>query len=172
MRWQTSHESPLILTGQLVLPNAEDSPAAEAERAGDEPVAGLVAGNLLAPKFRILPRLGGVDRTTVPEAAVDEDGEFLRGKDEVRFAEHRPVPLLEKPSVVRFYNSVFSAVVSEFHISDGHSSFKVSEELIQCSLGLRHGIKSSRFDFFLGFVGPTSVVPSIEISKFDFKFHR
>lgn len=63
-----------ILLGELVFPDANDLPTAGAERAGDEPVAGLIAGDLLAPEAGILTRLGRVERASVPEAAVDEDG--------------------------------------------------------------------------------------------------
>ena len=63
---------------ELVAPDAEDGPAAGAEGAGDEAVAGAVGGDLFAPEGGVGFGPGGVNRAAVPEAAVDEDGEAMR----------------------------------------------------------------------------------------------
>lgn len=83
---QTGEEAALVFSRQFMLPQTQHAPAAGAELAGDEEVAGLVAGDLGPPEFRVLLGLGGVDRAAVPEAAVDEDGEFAGGENEVGFA--------------------------------------------------------------------------------------
>ena len=82
---QASHEAGFAFAGQLMFPDAEDAPAEGAEGAGDEAVAGAVAGNFFAPELGILLGLGGVERAAVPEAAVDEDGEAVGPEDEVGF---------------------------------------------------------------------------------------
>lgn len=66
-----------------MFPEAEDAPAVGAEGARDEAVAGLVAGDLGLPELGVLLGLGGVDRATVPETAVHEDGEAELGENEV-----------------------------------------------------------------------------------------
>ena len=68
---------------ELVAPDAEDGPAAGAEGAGDEAVAGAVGGDLFPPEGGVGLGRGGVERAAVPEAAVDEDGEPARAEDEV-----------------------------------------------------------------------------------------
>jgi hypothetical protein len=69
-----------------VLPEAEDRPALPAQRPGDEPIPGLIAGQLFQPKLRVVPRLRRMLRAAVPEAAVNEDGEFQFGEKEIGFA--------------------------------------------------------------------------------------
>ena len=75
---EAGEEAGFVLGLQLVFPNPQHAPAEGAERAGDEAVAGSVAGNFFAPELGILLGLGGVERAAVPEAAVDEDGEAVR----------------------------------------------------------------------------------------------
>ena len=70
---------------ELVAPDAEDGPAASAEGAGDEAVAGAVGGDLISPEGGVGLGPGGVERAAVPEAAVDENGEPARAEDEVGF---------------------------------------------------------------------------------------
>ena len=81
---QSPQEFFLVLASQLMLPDSEDPPAAGAERARHQTVARPVAGEFLAPEFRVLLRLRGVDRAGVPKATVDEDGEFLFWENEIR----------------------------------------------------------------------------------------
>ena len=73
------------------VPKAGDGPAAGAECAGDEAVAGAVGGELFPPEGGVGFGLSRVERTTVPETAVDEDGEFAGGENEVGLAEERSV---------------------------------------------------------------------------------
>lgn len=75
-----------------MLPDAHHAPAGAAEGAGDEIVAGLVAGDLGPPELRVGLGLRGVDRAPVPETAVHKDGEFVFGKNEIGFAEGRRFP--------------------------------------------------------------------------------
>ena len=58
----------------------------------DEPVAGLVAGDLLAPELRVRLRLRGVDRTPVPKTTVYNHSVFAAGENEVGFAKNRRFP--------------------------------------------------------------------------------
>jgi len=46
---------------------------------------------VLPPEGGVGFGLSGVERTTVPETAVDEEGEFARAENEVGLAEKRPV---------------------------------------------------------------------------------
>ena len=71
--------------GEFVWPDAADAPAHGAQGAGDEAVAGSVAGNFFAPELGILLGRRGVEGAAVPEAAVDEDGEAVRAENEVGF---------------------------------------------------------------------------------------
>lgn len=72
-----------------MFPDAENAPAGAAEGAGDEFVAGLIAGYLGLPELRVGLGLGGVDRAGVPETTVHEDGESEHGENEIGFAEDR-----------------------------------------------------------------------------------
>jgi hypothetical protein len=74
---QAGEDTGFVSAGEFVLPDAEDTPTG-AERAGDEAVAGGVGLDRVAPKGGVGFRLRGVERTTVPEAAFDEDGEVVR----------------------------------------------------------------------------------------------
>ena len=77
---EAGEEAGFVLGLQLVFPNPQHAPAEGAERAGDEAVAGSVAGNFFAPELGILLGLGGVERAAVPEAAVDEDGAIMEAE--------------------------------------------------------------------------------------------
>ena|ERR1019366_4481819 len=81
----------LVLLLQLVLPNPQHAPAAGAECAGDEPVAGLVAGDLLAPELRVVFRLRAVDRAAVPDLSASGGNSHRRTP---------PVSFLEKRNLV------------------------------------------------------------------------
>ena len=64
-----------------MFPDAEDAPAATAEGAGDEAVAGLITGQLVFPERMVVGRDIGVFRAGVPEAAVHEYGEACFSED-------------------------------------------------------------------------------------------
>jgi len=99
-RSQLPQQPALVRALQFVLPNPNDLPAAGAEGAGDEAVAGLVRRDLLPPKRRIAPRLDEMPRATVPEASVDENRQFLFWKNKVGFARElrsSPPALLAEP---------------------------------------------------------------------------
>jgi hypothetical protein len=68
---EADQEAAFVGAFQLVLLEAEDGPAAGAEGAVDEAVAGAVGGNLLSPEGGVGFRLRGVERAAVPEATVD-----------------------------------------------------------------------------------------------------
>lgn len=57
--------------------------------AGDKAITGLVGGKLLLPERPIVCRHLVMLWTSVPEAAVHEDSDFLLGKDEIGLAEDR-----------------------------------------------------------------------------------
>ena len=73
-----------ILSCEFVLPDAKNAPAGLTERAIHKAVAGLVARDFGLPEFGVLFGLGGVERATVAEAAVDKDGEFACAKNKIR----------------------------------------------------------------------------------------
>jgi len=75
-----------VLPGEFMLPDADHRPAAFTQKAIHSSVAGLVAGDFVAPEFRVLLGPGAVLRATVPDAAVykyrqlqlrENDGRFL-----------------------------------------------------------------------------------------------
>ena len=82
-----------VFAAEFMFPEAEDAPALGAERAGDEAaclavalakaIAGAVGGDFLLPEGDVRFGSSAVERAAVPEAAVDEDGEFEFGKREV-----------------------------------------------------------------------------------------
>ena len=80
---EAGEEAGFVLGLQLVFPNPQHAPAEGAERAGDEAVAGSVAGNFFAPELGILLGRRGVEGAAGSEAADDEDGEAERAEDEV-----------------------------------------------------------------------------------------
>ena len=82
---EAGEEAALVGALQLMLPDAEDTPAEGAEGAGDEAVAGAVGGDLLPPEGGVRLRRRGVQRAAVPEATVDEDGEAVCPEDKVGF---------------------------------------------------------------------------------------
>jgi hypothetical protein len=54
---EPGQQTALVLPGQFVLPNPNDLPAAGAQCAGHEPIAGLVGRNLFAPERGVVLRL-------------------------------------------------------------------------------------------------------------------
>ena len=82
---EAGEEAGGVGAGEFVWPDAEDAPAHGAEGAGDEAVAGTVAGNFCAPEGGVGFGRRGVERAAGSEAAVDEDGEAVRAEDDVRF---------------------------------------------------------------------------------------
>jgi len=64
-------------------PDAEHAPASSAEKLGRTTIAGSIAGDLLQPVFPVVLRHAAVPPTTVPKAAVDEDGKALAAEDEI-----------------------------------------------------------------------------------------
>ena len=82
---EPGEEARLVFAREFVFPNPQHAPAAGADGAGHEAVAGAVGGNLFAPEGGVGFRLRGVERATVPETAVDENGEAVRAENEVRF---------------------------------------------------------------------------------------
>ena len=71
------------LLTQLTFPDANHLPAGAAEGAVDAEVARAVAGEFFVPEGAIGLGLGRMTRTSVPEAAVDEEGEAGGAEDEV-----------------------------------------------------------------------------------------
>ena len=72
---------------EVVFPDAGDMPALGAEAAGNEAVAGAVALEFFAPEGAVGSGECAVEGAGVPEAAVDEEGEFARGEGEIGVAE-------------------------------------------------------------------------------------
>ena len=64
---QASHEAGFAFAGQLMFPDAEAAPAAGAEGAGDEAVAGAVGGDLFPPEGGVRFRRCGVEGAAGPE---------------------------------------------------------------------------------------------------------
>ena len=66
-----------------MFPDAEDAPAGGAEVGGDFFVTGAVAAEFLVPEGAVGGGAGLVFGAGMPEAAVEEDGEFEFGEDEI-----------------------------------------------------------------------------------------
>ena len=77
---------------EVVLPQPDDGPACGAEGAFDGGVALAVAAKFGEPVCAVAARLAAMLRATMPEAAVNEDGEALAPKDEIGMAGHGLVP--------------------------------------------------------------------------------
>jgi hypothetical protein len=75
-----------------MLPQPDDGPACGAEGAFDCGVALSVAAKFGEPVCTVAARLSAVLWATVPETAVNEDGEALAPKDEIGVASHGLVP--------------------------------------------------------------------------------
>lgn len=73
-----------ILSCEFVLPDAKNAPSGFAECTVHKPVAGLVARDFSLPELGVLFGLSGVERATVPEAAVDKNGEFACAENKIR----------------------------------------------------------------------------------------
>ena len=74
-----------------MLPNPNHVPSTLAQNPVVPPITGLVRVYLPTPILRIGLRPSAVFRATVPEAAVDKNGQADRGQDEVRAAGQRLV---------------------------------------------------------------------------------
>ena len=72
--------------GDLVFPDADDSPAQSLEFGVDPLVAGHVAVDFLVPVGAVGCGSSAVLGAAVPEAAVDEDGDARLDEDDVGFA--------------------------------------------------------------------------------------
>ncbi len=84
-----------------MFPNPQDAPAIAAEGAGDEPVAGLVAGDLGPPELRVCLRLRGVDRTPVPSDLFPEATSVFINNRTVRKHRHWHHIFLHRNRVVK-----------------------------------------------------------------------
>jgi hypothetical protein len=58
---------------RLMFPDTQYGPTQRAQSARGVAIAGTIVSNLLAPPLGVALRLGAVTRTSVPEAAVEED---------------------------------------------------------------------------------------------------
>lgn len=85
-------QSGLILLRQIVFPDPHDPPAFCPEGPRDEPVAGSIARKFLHPERCVVLRLCGMPGATVPETAVDEDGEAQFRENEIRTPENGVMP--------------------------------------------------------------------------------
>jgi len=77
---------------QGVLPNPKDAPACPAQGAVHQPVAGLVAGELLLPKRTVAGGLRAMPGTPMPETAVHKHCEPRLPENKIRFAEDFLIP--------------------------------------------------------------------------------
>jgi hypothetical protein len=73
--------------GEVVFPDADDSPTVFPQRSIYQTVSGLVCSEFLLPESAVGRRGGGMFRAGVPETAVHEDNQARFPKDEIRFAE-------------------------------------------------------------------------------------
>jgi len=80
------HEPRFVLLCKLVLPNPQHAPPGTAQCARHQPIAHLVAGNLLIPVPSIAPGHPTMLRATMPEAAVNKHGQPLPPENEIRAA--------------------------------------------------------------------------------------
>lgn len=72
-----------------VFPDAEHMPAVSSQETADLTVTRLVAVDLESPESGVLTGPDAMQRATVPETAIDKDGQAQLGKHEVRFAGQR-----------------------------------------------------------------------------------
>ncbi|MFM2169371.1 MAG: hypothetical protein RIS79_3742 [Verrucomicrobiota bacterium] len=72
------------LRDQIMLPKAQHPPAGFAQGLGHLGIAGLIAGDFGIPKLLAGLRPTKMFRAAVPKTAIDENGEPLSAKNEVR----------------------------------------------------------------------------------------
>jgi hypothetical protein len=109
-----SDEAVMVLGGEFVLPDAQDTPILSAKRAGDEPVAAFVGVELAFPKLRVVHWRGGTLRAAVSETTVYKNREPQLGKDKIRFAENRAIsaPPYDVAAAKKPYQDQFGALVA------------------------------------------------------------
>ena len=73
-------------------PYADHAPSSDAEQLANAPVSFLVACDFKAPVLAIVAGHPAVPSAAVPETAVNEDGQSLAAKGEIRPAGKRQVP--------------------------------------------------------------------------------
>jgi hypothetical protein len=73
---------------QIVLPDAYHEPSALFQRAVNELVSPFIAGEFTKPELPIIDGHIGVLGAAVPEAAVDENCDFLAPENEIRLTNH------------------------------------------------------------------------------------
>jgi hypothetical protein len=69
--------------GTLMRPDANDTPTRGTQASIGIRVSGAVGLDFVTPKLRVALWPGGVLRATVPEAAIDEDGDSGAGKNDI-----------------------------------------------------------------------------------------
>jgi hypothetical protein len=70
-------------------PKAQNPPASTGKQAVHETVANHVAGDFLSPIWAVSQGHAAMPWTTVPEAAINEDGQALTAENEVGPAEEK-----------------------------------------------------------------------------------
>jgi len=75
-----------------VLPNAHNNPPLLTQRFRYEAIPQHVCCEFLFPKFAVVDRHGGVLRASVPEAAINENGNAFPAKYKIRSSEEWLVP--------------------------------------------------------------------------------
>ena len=81
-----------VFACQRMFPNTNDTPAFGTQHAVHQPVAGLVACELLPPERPVASRYPAMTWTRVPEASVNEHRETQLGENEIRFAKDGLMP--------------------------------------------------------------------------------
>ena len=76
-------QNPLPIS-QITFPDSNDAPARPPQGVIYNPVAGFVARQFLFPECGIIPRLGRVPGTSMPETAVHKDCRARFAENEVR----------------------------------------------------------------------------------------
>lgn len=72
------------LSGRLVLPDSHHRPARLGQATVSISIPSTIGLDLVPPEFGVVLGPGPVQRASMPETAVDEDGKALAGEDDVR----------------------------------------------------------------------------------------
>jgi hypothetical protein len=79
---QAAQQPVFAFAREVMLPNSQDPPALRPQSAGHQSIPGLIRGEFLLPEPGIVLRLGGMERSAMPEASIHEHSDAQLGKSE------------------------------------------------------------------------------------------
>jgi hypothetical protein len=114
-------QASLDLRAEHVLPDAQDSPSPGPKCLSNQPVTGPIGGQFSSPECRVGLGFPAVAWASMPEAAVDENGNAFLSEHKVGFAEQAlmPAPAGDPVATENGYECNFGRLVA-FAADAGH----------------------------------------------------